>query len=98
MSENSGFSQVDQGTKSKSPTNPEVSHKKTAQKVKLKCALLNVQGLVTKRVNELFSPELKNVFKNNDTNLLTETWAYDLCDSSVDVLNVFHLMGPKQKE
>ena len=40
--------------------------------------MLNVQGLVSKNVCKLDSPEIKNIFENNDLVLFTETWPSDL--------------------
>ena len=51
----------------------------------LRCSLLNVQGLVTKRTNKLHTKELQNIF--NHSVLLVETWTNDFSD--IDVIN-FH--------
>ena len=53
----------------------------------LRCSLLNVQGLVTKRTNKLKKEELQNIFSSSDIVLLVETWTNDFSD--IDVSN-FH--------
>ena len=61
------------------------------QKVTLRCGLLNIQGLRTKRTNKLLSEELAAVFKNHDILLLTETWSNDYDDLSVNNFEHFAL-------
>ena len=46
--------------------------------------MLNVQGLVSKNVCKLDSPEIKSIFENNDLVLFTETWSSDLYDYNVN--------------
>ena len=46
--------------------------------------MLNVQGLVSKNVCKLDSPEIKSIFENNDLILFTETWSSDLYDYNVN--------------
>ena len=53
----------------------------------LRCSLLYVQGLVTKRTNKLHTKELQNIFNHIDLVLLVETWTNDFSD--IDVSN-FH--------
>ncbi len=50
----------------------------------IRFALLNVQGLVTKRTNKLCSPDVINLFKTNDIVLFTETWTDEFSDLHVD--------------
>ena len=50
----------------------------------IRFALLNIQGLQTKRLDKLISPELTNIFNNNDIICLTETWGSDVIDFSVN--------------
>ena len=50
----------------------------------LRCALLNCQGLVTRRTNKLLSDEFKKIFESNDVILLTETWTDEYSNISVD--------------
>jgi hypothetical protein len=44
------------------------------EKVPLRFVLLNIQGIATKRTNKLNSPEIRNIFENNDIVLFSETW------------------------
>jgi hypothetical protein len=46
----------------------------------LRCVLLNVQGLVTKRINKLKSELLINIFKENDIIMFTETSTNEFSD------------------
>ena len=54
-------------------------------------ALLNIQGLISKRSNKLQSKELIQIFQHNDFILLTEIWTNDMSDISVDGFTVFQL-------
>ena len=45
---------------------------------------MNVQGLISRRTNKLLTPELQNVFQNNDVVLFTETWSNNMSDVHVD--------------
>lgn len=53
--------------------------------------MLNVQGLISKRVNKLKSKELFPIFQNNDIILFTETWTSDISDLNVDGFECFPL-------
>lgn len=57
----------------------------------LRFALLNVQGLISKRVNKLKTKEVSSVFQNNDVVLFTEVWSNELLDLSVDGFECFPL-------
>ena len=50
----------------------------------LRCALLNVQGLSTKRSNKLLSKEVIEIFNNNDIVLFTETWSNEFSEFNVN--------------
>ena len=50
----------------------------------LRCALLNCQGLVTKRTNKLKSTEFQRIFNSHDVVLLTECWTNQFSETSVD--------------
>ena len=54
-------------------------------------SLLNVQGLISKRVNKLKSKELFSIFQNHDIILFTETWTSDISDLNVDGFECFPL-------
>lgn len=41
----------------------------------VKIALLNIQCLISKYVNKLMSQEVKQIFKEHDIILFTETWS-----------------------
>ena len=57
----------------------------------LRISLLNVQGLISKRVNKLKSKELFSIFQNHDIILFTETWTSDISDLNVDGFECFPL-------
>ena len=57
----------------------------------LRCALLNCQGLVTKRTNKLKIVEFQNIFASNDVVMLTETWTDQYSDLAIDNFEVFVL-------
>jgi len=59
--------------------------------VTLRCAVLNINGLRTKRCNKLDLPELTHVFQSNDIVLLTETWSGVYHDLHVDGFDCFIL-------
>ncbi|MCG8034648.1 MAG: endonuclease/exonuclease/phosphatase family protein, partial [Candidatus Thiodiazotropha taylori] len=63
----------------------------------MQCALLNCQGLVTKRTNKLKSAEFQNIFESNDVVLLTETWTDQFSDLAVDNFEVFVLHRQEKK-
>lgn len=64
----------------------------------MRCALLNIQGLITRRMNKLDSPELIQIFRNHDLILLTETWANELCDLQVEGFECFNLNRTENKQ
>ena len=57
----------------------------------LRFALLNVQGLVTKRTNKLQTQELRDIFNSNDIVLLTETWTDNSSEVAVSNFEAFIL-------
>lgn len=57
----------------------------------LRFALLNVQGLISKRINKLKSKEVSTIFQNNDVVLFTEVWSSEIQDLSVDGFECFPL-------
>ena len=57
----------------------------------LRFALLNAQGLVTKRTNKLQTEYIKNVFERNDIIMFTETWADGFSEMNVDKFDKFIL-------
>ena len=63
----------------------------------LRCALLNCQGLVTRRTNKLKSDEFKSIFLLNDVILLTETWTDEYSDVLVDNFETFVLHRQEKK-
>ena len=63
----------------------------------LRCALLNCQGLVTRRTNKLKSDEFKSIFHSNDVILLTETWTDEYSDILVDNFETFVLHRQERK-
>lgn len=64
----------------------------------LRCALLNCQGLVTKRTNKLKSIEFQQIFKSNDIILLTECWTDAFSDIQVSNFEVFALHRTENKK
>lgn len=52
---------------------------------------MNVQGLCGRRYNKLKSPELLQIFEENQIILLTETWTNDFSDVNVDGFDSFIL-------
>ena len=63
----------------------------------IRFSLLNVQGLVTKTTNKLFSDELRLIFRQSDFVLLTETWASEFTDLSVDDFILIQLNRLEQR-
>ena len=57
----------------------------------IKFALLNIQGLKSKRINKLNTPELKLIFENNDIVCLTETGGTDDMDFTVNGFIHYHV-------
>ena len=55
------------------------------------CALLNVQGLVSRNINKLQSDELIQIFRNNHIVLLTESWLEDEANVQVNGFQHFQL-------
>ena len=60
--------------------------------------LLNIQGLMTKYTNKLQSRELKNILSKNDFVLLTETWASEIADISVEGFHLIQLNRVEKKQ
>ena len=56
--------------------------------VPIRIAFLNVEGLVTKKVNKLQCDEIKTLFQNNDIVMFNETWTSE--SSNLDVENFEH--------
>lgn len=50
-----------------------------------------MQGLVTKRLNKLYSPEIVELFKTKDIIVFTETWTDKYSDLSVENFTHFSL-------
>ena len=63
----------------------------------MNCVLLNVQGLVSKNVNKLETPEIKSLFLNNDILCFTETWSNESTNMSVEGYNLFSLHRTDKK-
>jgi len=59
--------------------------------IHLRCALLNVQRLSSRRVNKLNTKELTTVFDTHDIVLLTETWAHSYSQLSYNGFECFVL-------
>lgn len=57
----------------------------------MRCELLNIQRIISKRTSKLLSAELKNVFDKHDILLFTETFAGEFTDSQVDNFVHFQL-------
>ena len=68
------------------------------EKVNLCFALLNVQGLVTKRTNKLQTQELRDIFNSYDIFLLTETWTDNSSEVAVSNFGVFILTRVEKKQ
>ena len=64
----------------------------------LRFALLNVQGLVTKRTNKLQTQELRDIFNSNDIVLLTETWTDNSSEVAVSNFEAFILNRVEKKQ
>ena len=60
--------------------------------------LLNIQGLMTKYTNKLQSRELKYILSKNDFVLLTETWASEIADISVEGFHLIQLNRVEKKQ
>ena len=58
------------------------------EEVPIRIAFLNVEGLVTKKVNKLQCDEIKTLFLNNDIVMFNETWTSE--SSNLDVENFEH--------
>ena len=52
---------------------------------------------MTKYTNKIISPELKSIFQNNDFILMTETWADEFSDLSVDGFKLISLNRTERK-
>ena len=63
----------------------------------LRCALLNCQGLVTKRTNKIKSSEFQHIFNSNDIVLLTETWTDQFSEITEDNFEYFVLHREEKK-
>ena len=63
----------------------------------MNCVLLNVQGLVTKNVNKLETPEVVDLFLKNDLLCFTETWSNESINMCVDGFHVFSLHRTDKK-
>lgn len=59
--------------------------------------LLNIQGLVTKRVNKLNSLELSALFGKNDILLFNETWTSEVSEIDVSDYEVISLHRTQKK-
>ena len=64
----------------------------------LRCALLNCQGLVTKRTNKLKSTEFKRIFNSHDVVLLTECWTNQFSETIVDNFEAYVLNRSENKK
>ena len=64
----------------------------------LRCALLNCQGLVTKRTNKLKSTEFKRIFNSHDVVLLTKCWANQFSETNVDNFEAYVLNRNENKK
>ena len=64
----------------------------------LRCALLNCQGLVSKRTNKLKSVEFENIFKSHDVILLTECWTNEFSEITVNNFDSFVLHRQENKK
>ena len=60
-------------------------------------ALINIQGLITKRNNKLQSDELKNVFNTDDIICFTETWGADYFNFAYEGFTHFDLNRTENK-
>ena len=65
--------------------------------MRIRFSLLNAQGLVTKFTNKLHSHELRLIFSQSDFILLTETWASDIANLSVDGFILIQLNRVEKK-
>ena len=74
-----------------------ISDRRESTNVNLRLALLNVQGLRTRRIDKCQSDELKNIFSNNDLVLLTETWADEYSNLSINGYTHFQLNRSEYK-
>ena len=63
----------------------------------MKFVLLNVQGLVSKNVNKLETPEIKSLFLNNDILCFTETWSNESTNMCVEGFSLFCLHRTDKK-
>ena len=66
--------------------------------MKLRFALINIQGLVSKRQNKLKSQELVAIFRNNDIVLIMESWFNEHLDSNSNEFEHFALHRLKKKK
>ena len=57
----------------------------------LNIALLNIQCLVSKYCNKLFSPEVISIFDNHDIVMFTETWSNESIAINVTTFQDFCL-------
>ena len=58
---------------------------------------MNIQGLVTKRVNKLHTPGILNVFQNHDVVLFTETLTNEFSELHVENVDYFVLNRTENK-
>ena len=63
----------------------------------LRCALLNCQGLITKRTNKLKTAEFHSIFQSNDIVLCTECWTDELSEIAVNSFENFVLNRYEKK-
>ncbi len=68
-----------------------VTRRNRLDRTTLRCALLNIQCLCSRRTNKLQSPEFIDILKNNDIVCLTETWTGDFSDLIVEGFDYFVL-------
>ena len=62
-----------------------------------RCALLNCQGLVTKRTNKLKSAEFQHIFDSHDVILFTECWTNQFSEITVNNFEAFVLNRQENK-
>ena len=64
----------------------------------LRCALLNCQGLISKRTNKLKSIEFQSTFESHDVILLTECWTNQFSEITVNNFESFSLHRQENKQ
>ena len=66
-------------------------------KVPIRFAFLNVEGLVTKKMNKLQCAEIKDLFQNNEIVLFNETWTSEMSNLDVENFEYFALHRTQRK-